>query len=287
MDNPFNINQLSFQVLSPTQEPVNNIGDVGCCSRYVGCSNAGKCLIPDREYAASCAYRKKLEAKKVFYGETADNFSSKRYKALLSAIDALPEGSRRTLDDLTIDVCEYHRAASHAVARSDFLVGLPALSLFDFSPLDETFLKKCNFRRLSTLVSSHPIYGPMFLQAKKDGKGKKPGPSTADFLLAWLSHDGLPLRAELFAPYCLAHVRMDSRCYLEAYYRDTLLASFDSRIYPRSPLAEDGLLSPGDYKTEELHRIAMSRGYSQEEKDRLTSVMDAEATNVDGAGRTE
>lgn len=271
MDDQFDLWNISSQAPATQQASSNDPDAFGCCSRYHACSNAKKCLIPERSYSAHCTYRKKLESGIIFYGENANDFSMERYKALLSAINSLPDSSRRTLDNLVIDVLEYHRAATHAVVRSDCLDGLPELCLFDFSPLDSTFLKKCNFRRLSSLVSGHPKYGPLFRQAQKDGKGKKPSPTSKDFLIAWLNQDGLPLREELFSPYCIARVHMASLRYLEKYYVDTLLASCDSRIYPRSPFAEDGLLSDADFAAEEQHRIAMSMGYSDAEKKRLTS----------------
>ena len=40
----------------------------GCCSRYIQCSDAGKCLHPDLQYAKACLYRKNLEAGRIFYG---------------------------------------------------------------------------------------------------------------------------------------------------------------------------------------------------------------------------
>lgn len=40
----------------------------GCCSRYVQCSDAGKCLHPCQLYALGCQYRVNLEAGSVFYG---------------------------------------------------------------------------------------------------------------------------------------------------------------------------------------------------------------------------
>ena len=41
----------------------------GCCSRYEQCSDALQCINPDIMLAQACAYRKHLEAGKVFYGK--------------------------------------------------------------------------------------------------------------------------------------------------------------------------------------------------------------------------
>ena len=70
----------------------------------------------------------------------------------------------------------------------------------------------------------------------------------------------------------------DALSYLEELYHDTLAASYDGRIYARSPLAEDGFLSSADYEREELRRISLSRGYSPEEKASLSApLLEAQA----------
>lgn len=40
-----------------------------CCSRYMECSNAKKCVHPDKSFALGCGYRKILAPGRVFYGE--------------------------------------------------------------------------------------------------------------------------------------------------------------------------------------------------------------------------
>lgn len=40
-----------------------------CCSRYLECSNARKCIHPDPSFALGCGYRKILASGKIFYGE--------------------------------------------------------------------------------------------------------------------------------------------------------------------------------------------------------------------------
>ncbi len=49
---------------------VNTLGadPIGCCSKYVQCSDAKKCLCEDIEIKLSCYYRQNLEAGKIFYG---------------------------------------------------------------------------------------------------------------------------------------------------------------------------------------------------------------------------
>lgn len=42
--------------------------DFSCCSRYEQCSDAKKCIHPDKASALGCYYRKVLASGKVFYG---------------------------------------------------------------------------------------------------------------------------------------------------------------------------------------------------------------------------
>lgn len=39
-----------------------------CCSRYMECSNAKKCIHPDKKFALGCGYRKILNSGRIFYG---------------------------------------------------------------------------------------------------------------------------------------------------------------------------------------------------------------------------
>ena len=47
-------------------EPVDNFG---CCSRYIECSDALKCINPDKKLARGCQYKDNLESGKIFYGK--------------------------------------------------------------------------------------------------------------------------------------------------------------------------------------------------------------------------
>lgn len=41
----------------------------GCCSRFMECSDARKCIHPDALFAAACIYRRNLENGKIYYGK--------------------------------------------------------------------------------------------------------------------------------------------------------------------------------------------------------------------------
>lgn len=40
-----------------------------CCSRYMECSDAKKCVHPDKVFALDCGYRKILDSGRIFYGD--------------------------------------------------------------------------------------------------------------------------------------------------------------------------------------------------------------------------
>lgn len=40
-----------------------------CCSRYLACSDAKKCVHPDKAFALVCGYRKILRSGRIFYGK--------------------------------------------------------------------------------------------------------------------------------------------------------------------------------------------------------------------------
>lgn len=46
-------------------EPVDIFG---CCSRYIECSDALKCINPDKKLAKGCQYMDNLKSGKIFYG---------------------------------------------------------------------------------------------------------------------------------------------------------------------------------------------------------------------------
>ena len=52
-------------------DAISSMGNAGfgCCSRFIDCSDAGHCLMPDKKLAIECAYRKNLEDGRIFYGK--------------------------------------------------------------------------------------------------------------------------------------------------------------------------------------------------------------------------
>ena len=107
---------------------------------------------------------------------------------------------------------------------------------------------------------------------------KVPKASSKEFLLYWLNHDGVSLRDLLAEPYRFASLPSENILYAEELYLDTLSSGCENRIYPLSPFAEDGLLSPAVFEEEESRRLKLSHGYSQAEKEqRIAAIHEVSA----------
>lgn len=275
----------------------------GCCSRHRECSDAGKCLISDVSYADDCVYRKNLESGRIFYGKKQNGFFMDSYEEFRRRIDALTPDARAMFDNIVIDLCEYNRGVARCVVRNAHIEELEGIGLFEFRKLGAEFpmakLGKWDYRKVLSLVYNNDEYIPLFRQAQEQRKKErkplldklkaakeqkqteeikcleiekkamdaaKPGEDTKEFLRNWLNHEAVPLRDALAEPYRFACRKPELNCYIEEIYRDFLICGFDSRIYVRSPFAEDGLLSAFSYEDEEIRRLKLSKGYPQEDK---------------------
>lgn len=65
----YEVCRIIIKVFIENYEPNQQSEKFGCCSKYLQCSNARKCLHDDLNYARACLYRENLEAGKIFYGE--------------------------------------------------------------------------------------------------------------------------------------------------------------------------------------------------------------------------
>lgn len=64
------INYIISLITSVMQNIIDRLPkDFDCCSRYLECSNAKKCIHPDKEMRLKCGYRKILRKGTIFYGE--------------------------------------------------------------------------------------------------------------------------------------------------------------------------------------------------------------------------
>lgn len=64
-----NFNTFVHDILDYSVNTFEPSDKFGCCSKYIECSNAKKCLHENLFYSKSCFYRKNLESGKIFYGE--------------------------------------------------------------------------------------------------------------------------------------------------------------------------------------------------------------------------
>jgi hypothetical protein len=69
---PLDSNNLIEWVRSVVQYKISNYvtaaPSFGCCSQFQECSDAKKCIHPNRMYSTACSYRCNLEAGRIFYG---------------------------------------------------------------------------------------------------------------------------------------------------------------------------------------------------------------------------
>ena len=70
---PLNSSNLIEWVKSVVQYKISNYvtsaPSFGCCSQFQECSDAKKCIHPNRMYSTACSYRCNLEAGRIFYGK--------------------------------------------------------------------------------------------------------------------------------------------------------------------------------------------------------------------------
>lgn len=64
------IGEYADVLASVLQDAINRLPkEWDCCSRYMECSNAKRCVHPDPALALKCGYRKILASGKIYYGE--------------------------------------------------------------------------------------------------------------------------------------------------------------------------------------------------------------------------
>ena len=264
--------------------PVSEKADIldkdafGCCSScrngekydYRVCSDAGKCLRGD-ERAGHCQYRKNLENGRIFFGKNAVGFDADRYEAIRRNVDALPPEAKTVFDSIVLNLQEYNRCAKRCIIRNEHISELTTVGLFEFERMGPAFSARCAYSSyLLPIFKGTPIFEKIIDGRKEDTK--KPFENKTA-LLNWLNHEGVVLRDILAEPYRFAVLPIEKSIYSEEYYQDVLLLGYKSRIHPRSPLAEDGLLSNADYEKEETRRVKLSWGYSPEEKKLLLAAV--------------
>ena len=273
----------------------------GCCSRYRECSDAGKCLIPELDYSIHCAYRKNLEQGQIFYGKKAQEFSEIRYADILGKIQALSPEAREEFDSLLVNFCEYHRGTEHCIVRNHCLEELSSTGLFEFRPFSPD-LDKISLEALQRIAGQayedfmNAIDAEKKRLRKEKQKAKKanddakydllsnrlgklsefPKRNTKKAVLQWFQTEAKEQWDEFLSRYAVAYQLPDAGRFLEEIWRDTVLKSYESRIYQLSPLAEDGLLTWGNWAEEEMSRVNLSHGYTQEEKSRRISDIERE-----------
>ncbi len=69
MASPDTIPYLRALILFRLAHYLSGAAPFGCCGMFKECSDARRCIHPNRLYATSCAYRHNLDAGRIFYGK--------------------------------------------------------------------------------------------------------------------------------------------------------------------------------------------------------------------------
>ena len=210
----------------------------GCCHLYRECSNAKRCL-QDEARSANCAYRKNLEAGKIFYGKNVNGFSEGRLNEYINRIEALPAEARRAFDDLLIDCC-WARRSRKIVIRNRFITEIESVGLFKIKPADSYILECCSYRTLEArlIAIDEKTKGKWRNSSDDVGTGMK-----KRRLKKWVAGEGAAIFKRISEPYRLAVIDDDDDLmYLEEIFVDKYFNSIDSSRKWMSPLVEDGVL---------------------------------------------
>lgn len=255
-------NQLTLEAFAPKPSPVeSNVSLIGsstsCCSHYRECSNSGECVVPDRDYASDCVYRKNLKVGRIFYGQHANGFSPDKYISYQDHVHSLSAEARAIFDRLLISILEYQRGVRSVIVRnSPYLDEIASYGLFSFSRLESNFppikSDQWDYQRLLNPVLNNSQFCSLFQESQavraaelqplrtalKEAKDRgdkievkrltselnnlyktKPSERTKEFLRQWLNtEDGRPMRDMLSEPYRLASIPPDCALYAEEFW---------------------------------------------------------------------
>lgn len=78
-----------------------------CCSLYRECSDAKKCLIPEKDYAINCTYREQLEHGTIFFGKSANDFDKSVYRNIVNIYNNLSDDVRYELNCVLVYFKKY------------------------------------------------------------------------------------------------------------------------------------------------------------------------------------
>jgi len=226
-------------------DSINPSSRFGCCSRFLECSDAKRCIVTDESFSVLCTYRENLENNRIFYGKNANDFMHDRYNALLEAISFLSDGAKSFFESIVLELCEHKRNSISLIIRNRFIDELASLRLFEICKLNSMFPYLCYKNALKQKIKEDSHYAPIWKIAERNNQiAKKTGQisknSNTSYVDEWLNTQGVEIRDRLAEPYRYLSVIAGERCYIECYYRDYLIESKKPHLYMVSPLAEDG-----------------------------------------------
>ena len=169
---------------------IANTDNFDCCSKFMECSDAKKCVVKD-DYAVFCRYREKLMNGICFYGKSSPNFPKNEFEKYENAIKHLSEQEKRALCVL----CYYFSCHYDGLYIDTRM--LHALESCGFISISKDY-----YRILSKVVS----YSDIKKHVKESENYKRNFPrlnSEFSVLAKWLITNNSDKCSELTAPYCI------------------------------------------------------------------------------------
>lgn len=228
------------------------VGVVACCHLYRECSEAGHCICASSDTASKCAYRKNLEAGRVFYGKQATNFHAAVYSELERKVEALSPEAKKVFKGMIADFCKHHRGVQSIIFRSAHLDEIESLGLFSISLAGSSLVSMYRgiFKKLSGLFASR--FPEAFAQWGEEYKAYREAllkekvvvtRPKVRFFEHWMNTVGTQYRDALADPYRIVTIVSEKRIYLEELWVDHYEKSWKKEDFTLSALAQDGMES--------------------------------------------
>lgn len=167
---------------------------IGCCSRYRACSDAGKCLIPEADYAQGCAYRKNLEAGSILYGRRSVYFDEALFQEYQRRAETLDSAHTAALASLLQYFFDVKRGASEALlywAPEYVLLAEHGFFQVETSPgkIGPAVTRRCNVKALKEASRGTSEAAAAWVSGYRAEKGKPSNkPILREELELWVLH---------------------------------------------------------------------------------------------------
>lgn len=212
-----------FLPLVDTQSSENKSDLIGCCSRFRACSDAQKCLMPNSDISECCAYRKNLDAGRIFYGKNASNFVLEEYGIILSKISKLPIEQLGAFKNIVGYLCSMHSSGILLYASPSILN--PCLNeLLSIRRASQYVLSQYRIRSITVILEKFPQKNSAYMKAERAQKDRT-GSGSFDkrsFLIQWCTANAPEVIEQIVNRYVMVSIPSNIRRYIYEYYYENI-----------------------------------------------------------------